>query len=282
MLKYLCSFLKSLEQWEKYQPSSFWLCSIGLYISFSAGFGVLFPESHRQSHVVIEQVRGGGREDSGSSTSSAYIPPGRTTPRQTNSGTQDKTIKSFPKEYEPKPGIRLGAGGNAGDSGNGPSSWEEDNLIPPEERWKSDPDYWADYRYNREDFKKKKKLEEEVCSISDPLQNKAGIEELPDSSSGKYLYKIDTKAARDELDNVWKDPKAKKETLSKLEKIEKGELTSRNQKSLQGFQKLKEYKFNKIRIIVEPGQKGAPEQIVGIVKRSRFTDLMKTFKNKFK
>lgn len=79
--------------------------------------------------------------------------------------------------------------------------------------------------------------------------------------------------------------KAKKETLSKLEKIEKGELTSRNQKSLQGFEKLKEYKFNKIRIIVESGQKGAPEQIVGIVKKSRLNDLndlLKTFKNKFK
>jgi len=36
---------------------------------------------------------------------------------------------------------------------------------------------------------------------------------------------------------------------------------------LDGFKKLKEYKFNKIQIIVEPGQKGAPEQIVGIVKR---------------
>ena len=62
MLKYLSSFLKSLEQWEKYQPSSFWLCSIGLYIFFSAGFGALFPESPRQSHVVIEQVRGGGNK----------------------------------------------------------------------------------------------------------------------------------------------------------------------------------------------------------------------------
>ena len=204
----LKDLFKSLEQWEKYEPSSFWLCSIGLYIFFSAGFGALFPESPSQSHVVIEQVRGGGIEDSGSSTSSAYVPPGRTTSRQTNPGP-DKTIKSAPKEYEPKPGIRLGAGGNPGDSGNGPSLFEEDNLIPPEERWKYDPDYWADSKYNREDFKKKKKLEEEVCSISDPLQNKAGIEELPDSSSGKYLYKIDTKAAREELDKVWKDPKAK-------------------------------------------------------------------------
>ena len=49
---------------------------------------------------------------------------------------------------------------------------------------------------------------------------------------------------------------------------------------MDGFKKLKEYKFNKIQIIVEPGQKGAPEQIVGIVKRSRLTDLLKTFKNK--
>jgi hypothetical protein len=63
MLKYFCRFFKSLEQWEKYQPSSFWLCSIGLYISFSTGFGALFPESPRESQVVIEQIRGGGRED---------------------------------------------------------------------------------------------------------------------------------------------------------------------------------------------------------------------------
>ena len=55
----LKDLFKSLEQWEKYEPSSFWLCSIGLYIFFSAGFGALFPESPSQSHVVIEQVRGG-------------------------------------------------------------------------------------------------------------------------------------------------------------------------------------------------------------------------------
>ena len=39
------------------------MCSIGLYISFLARFGALFPESHSQSQVVIEQVRGGERED---------------------------------------------------------------------------------------------------------------------------------------------------------------------------------------------------------------------------
>ena len=71
------------------------------------------------------------------------------------------------QEYEPKPAIRLGGWvANPEDSGNGPSSWEEENLILPEKSWKYDPDYWVDYKYNREGFKKKKKLEEEVCSIS--------------------------------------------------------------------------------------------------------------------
>ena len=80
---------------------------------------------------------------------------------------------------------------------------------------------------------------------------------------------------------MWKDPETKKEALSKLEKINNGELTPRNQKSLRGFKKLKEYKFNKIRIIVNTGQKGAPDTIVAIVKRLRLDNLMKTFQNKF-
>jgi hypothetical protein len=79
---------------------------------------------------------------------------------------------------------------------------------------KDDPDYWADYKYDREDFKKKK-LEEEVCS-TDPLQNKVGIEELPDKVQ-KISYKIDCKAAREELDKVWKDPKAKKDSVKTSE-----------------------------------------------------------------
>lgn len=62
MLKYFCKFLNYLEQWERYESSSFWFYSICLYLSFSDGLGVLLPESHRQCEVVIEQVRGGGRE----------------------------------------------------------------------------------------------------------------------------------------------------------------------------------------------------------------------------
>ena len=54
--------------------------------------------------------------------SSTYIPPGKTTSRQTNLGTQDKTIKWLPKEYESKPSIRIVAGNNPEDSGKGPFS----------------------------------------------------------------------------------------------------------------------------------------------------------------
>lgn len=53
------------------------------------------------------------------------------------------------------------------------------------------------------------------------------------------------------------------------------------EKPLKGFKSLTEYKFNKIRIIVKPGKKGAPDQIIGIVKRSRLEILLKTFKDKF-
>ena len=62
MLKYLNRFLKNLEEFEKSQPSRFWLCSIVIYISFSTVFDTLFPKPLSQSHVVIEQVRGGGKE----------------------------------------------------------------------------------------------------------------------------------------------------------------------------------------------------------------------------
>lgn len=47
--------------------------------------------------------------------------------------------------------------------------------------------------------------------------------------------------------------------------MNKGELLPRNQKFLKGFKKLREYKFNKTRIIVNLGQKGTPDQIVEIV-----------------
>ena len=47
--------------------------------------------------------------------------------------------------------------------------------------------------------------------------------------------------------------------------MNKVELVPRNQKALQSFQKLKDVKLNKTRIIVNPGKGGTPYQIVGII-----------------
>ena len=68
MLKSFWKFLKYLEQWEKYEPSSFWLCTIGLWFtikSFSFAFGALSPVSEVpcQSQAVVAQLRAGGSTD---------------------------------------------------------------------------------------------------------------------------------------------------------------------------------------------------------------------------
>lgn len=292
----LRQIIKNIKQWERHKPSSFWLFSIFLFVLFSSAFDTLFPESPSESYLVIEQIRGGGTEDSGSSTSAAYVPPIRTVTTSSGTNRRNNKIKSSPKQRDFKPGVRISMGGNPGDNGNGngPSSFEESNTIPQKEDWKKDPEHWNNLKAKlnnkrkengeNTEVEKPKEPEEKVCSILDSLENKAGIDELPGSCSGKYLYKIDTNAGKKELQKVWKDSQAKKETLSKLEKIEKGNLalTDRNEKFLQGFADLKEYKFNKIRIIFKPGKNGSPDQIVAIVKRSRLDDLIKTFKKKYK
>jgi hypothetical protein len=113
-----------------------------------------------------------------------------------------------------------------------------------------------------------------------PAQEKAGIDELPDSS--EFIYNLEGKSAKQELRNVWKNPQAKKEVLAGLEKMNKGELVPRNQKALQGFKNLKEVKLNKTRIIVNPGKNGAPDQIVGIVMRKHLENFTTKLAKKFK
>jgi len=74
-----------------------------------------------------------------------------------------------------------------------------------------------------------------ICSIDE--QNKGSIDELPNSS--EYLYKLETKTARKALKKVWKNPRAKKEVLAGLDRINKVELLPRNQKTFKGFKTLK-------------------------------------------
>ena len=62
----MVQFFKDFEQWEKYNPSSFWLFTIGLWLTIkSFAFGALSPASEVpcQSQVVVGQLRAGGSSD---------------------------------------------------------------------------------------------------------------------------------------------------------------------------------------------------------------------------
>jgi hypothetical protein len=111
-------------------------------------------------------------------------------------------------------------------------------------------------------------------------QNKAGIDELPNSS--KFVYKLETKTAKKTLQKVWKNPKAKKEVLAGLDRMNKGELLPRNQKPFKGFKTLKEIKLTDTRILVQPGQNGGPDQIVAIFMRRDLDYIASIFKDKYK
>jgi hypothetical protein len=135
-----------------------------------------------------------------------------------------------------------GQGGGGGDSGSGKgNSWEDENAIPPESRWMDDRDYWMDYKYNPNDFSKNKDQdEEETCSISDELQNKANIDDLPDSCNGKFVFDILNKKARQKVKKLWTDKNFKNTVISMLESIDSGARIT--QENLEGFNTLKRYK----------------------------------------
>ena len=64
MLKFFSKFLKSLERWEYYYPSIFWVCTISIYLCFTTLFNNLpsFFKNPLQAQVVIEKVRAGGKQ----------------------------------------------------------------------------------------------------------------------------------------------------------------------------------------------------------------------------
>lgn len=83
---------------------------------------------------------------------------------------------------------------------------------------------WRRRKNYRSNKPKKKKQSEDQCPIEE--QNKAGIDELPDSS--KFIYKLETKTARQALRKVLKNPVAKKEVLAGLDRMNRGELLPQN------------------------------------------------------
>jgi hypothetical protein len=57
----ILKFLKRLEKWEYYDPSSFWACILIGYFGFTTLFNHQLSFSNH-SQIVIEEVRGGGQE----------------------------------------------------------------------------------------------------------------------------------------------------------------------------------------------------------------------------
>ena len=105
----------------------------------------------------------------------------------------------------PVPG--LGAGANPAGAGGGGGAAEFDDQCPvpkKQQLQESESFTYDDYRYQ-----KKKKQSQDQCSIDE--QNKAGIDELPDSS--EFIYKLETKTARKVLRKVWKNLETKKKFL---------------------------------------------------------------------
>ena len=170
------------------------------------------------------------------------------------------------------PGPGLGAGANpAGAGGGGGAAEFDDQCSVPENKKSQESKSDYDYPLNAP---KKKKQSQDQCSIDE--QNKAGIDELPDSS--EFIYKLETKTARKALKNVWKNPEAKKEVLAGLDKMNNGKLLPRNQKNFKGFKTLKELKFTKTRMLVQPGINDGPDQIVAIFMRRDLDNIASNFK----
>ena len=64
MLKFFSKLLRYLERWEYQNSLSFWFCTISLYLCFTTLFNNLpnFSENSSQAQVVVENVRGGGKQ----------------------------------------------------------------------------------------------------------------------------------------------------------------------------------------------------------------------------
>jgi hypothetical protein len=173
------------------------------------------------------------------------------------------------------PGLNEGANpAGAGGGGGNPEFDDQDPVPKPQESQEPETSEYDP----RSNYQKKKKKPQDQCSIDE--QSKAGIDELPDSS--EYIYNLETKTARKALKAVWKNPKAKKEVLAGLDKMNSGTLVPRNQKDFKGFKTLKEIKSTDTRMFVQPGKNGDPDQIVAIFMRRDLENITSIFKGKYK
>jgi hypothetical protein len=232
------------------------------------------------SQVTIEQIRGGSKD----SNSNSFISPVKIDRNKPRPSQQDSTrLDKVTPLHNRKPDLIIrrpltGGPGNPGDPGNpgnpgdppgGPN--EDKNITPDQSGWLADPDYWTNY--------KSKDDKEETCSITNELQNKADINDLPDSCNGKYVYDISIKGARKTAKKIWVNKVFKKTAINMLQSIDEGAQIT--QENLEGFKSLKRYKKGKVRIIAVRGKKDQPEKIIAIITRDDLEDLLKVFKKKY-
>lgn len=263
-----------------------WWISFKIAVLIAASAAGLVPQSAEANEFsrfagTDQQVILVGRDSSGTSSN---VP--------SNIGRQGQSPSNFPTPpsggrpsrpvYVPKyrtapkvvdPG--LGAGANPAGAGGGGGDGDAEFPVPKKQQSQESESFiYDDYRYQ----KKKKQSSEDQCPIDE--QNKASIDELPNSS--EFIYKLETKTARKALKKVWKNPEAKKEVLAGLDRMNKGELLPRNQKNFKGFKTLKEIKLTDTRMLVQPGQNGGPDQIVAIFMRRDLDNIASIFKSKYK
>ena len=135
--------------------------------------------------MIIKQIRGGSKD----SNSNSFISPVKIDRNKPRPSQQDSTrLDKVTPLHNRKPDliIRRPLTGDPGDPPGGPN--EDKNITPDQSGWLADPDYWTNY--------KSKDDKEKTCSITNELQNKADINDLPDSCNGKYVYDISTKGAK--------------------------------------------------------------------------------------
>jgi hypothetical protein len=217
MIKILVKIFQRLENFERNYSRIFWFCIAFLGLS-------LFHEpiqNRSQSQVVIEQVRGGTKN------SDSFIPPLK--PESPRTGQQDpsKPKRPGPRQLgNPKPKLTFSrpgnGGGGSGSGSGGGSSWEDENAIPPESRWINDRDYWTDYTYNPNGSSKNKD-EEETCSISDELKNKADIDENSQDAARTVTEKLDeSNAVKKLVKTALKNQDVKNEYVRIKKRLEEG------------------------------------------------------------
>ena len=156
----ILKFLKRLENLERNYPRIFWPCAglLGFFLFHEPVQNPYKPE------VIVQQVRGGSKDSENRSWS---VQPSKDSEKMIFLMQPSKPQKFDPKKGEskqdPNNGIKpvpkikqgpTGPGGGGGDSGGGyaDNSLENENSIPPEERWKYDSEYWTNYKYDPDDF----------------------------------------------------------------------------------------------------------------------------------